>query len=97
MSKIFTANHPAVTQATAPGDAEPLRSSTGRPPMRHPPSTLKRMKTWQRKTGKLKAHSIVDLMKLVGMDTADGKNELAHELIHGNTTETPDENGAASR
>ena len=95
LSKIFPSNHPAVTQATAPAAtagstpaAAPASPAAGAPPV-DVEAELNDMA--KKNPEKLNWRtSIVDLMKLVGMDSSlTARKELAPELNYtGNTTDT---------
>ena len=95
LSKIFPSNHPAVTQATAPAAtagstpaAAPASPAAGAPPV-DVEAVLNEMA--KKNPEKLNWRtSIVDLMKLVGMDSSlTARKELAQELNYtGNTTDT---------
>jgi len=95
LSKIFPSNHPAVTQATAP--AAPAESSPGAAPASPaaaaPPVDVEAVLSDMAKKNPEKLNwrtSIVDLMKLVGMDSSlTARKELAQELnFTGNTTDS---------
>ena len=95
LSKIFPSNHPAVTQATAP--AAPAESSPGAAPASPaaaaPPVDVEAVLSDMAKKNPEKLNwrtSIVDLMKLVGMDSSlTARKELAQELNYtGNTTDS---------
>lgn len=95
LSKIFPSNHPAVTQATAPAAtagstpaAAPASPAAGAPRV-DVEAVLNDMA--KKNPEKLNWRtSIVDLMKLVGMDSSlTARKELAQELNYtGNTTDT---------
>ena len=95
LSKIFPSNHPAVTQATAP--AAPAESSPGAAPASPaaaaPPVDVEAVLSDMAKKNPEKLNwrtSIVDLMKLVGMDSSlSARKELAQELNYtGNTNDS---------
>ena len=95
LSKIFPSNHPAVTQATAP--AAPAESTPGAAPAgpaaAAPPVDVEAVLNDMAKKNPEKLNwrtSIVDLMKLVGMDSSQtARKELAKELNYtGNTTDS---------
>ncbi len=95
LSKIFPSNHPAVTQATAP--AAPAASTSAAAPASPaaaaPPVDVESVLNDMAKKNpeKLNWHtSIVDLMKLVGMDSSlTARKELAKELNYtGNTNDS---------
>ena len=95
LSKIFPSNHPAVTQATAP--AAPAASTSAAAPASPaaaaPPVDVESVLNDMAKKNPEKLNwrtSIVDLMKLVGMDSSlTARKELAQELNYtGNTTDT---------
>ena len=95
LSKIFPSNHPAVTQATAP--AAPAESSPGAAPASPdaaaPPVDVEAVLSDMAKKNPEKLNwrtSIVDLMKLVGMDSSlTARKELAQELNYtGNTNDS---------
>ncbi len=95
LSKIFPSNHPAVTQATAP--AAPAASTSAAAPASPaaaaPPVDVESVLNDMAKKNpeKLNWHtSIVDLMKLVGMDSSlSARKELAQELNYtGNTNDS---------
>jgi len=95
LSKIFPSNHPAVTQATGPAApaasasaAAPASPAAGAPPV-DVESVLNDMA--KKNPEKLNWRtSIVDLMKLVGMDSSlSARKELAQELNYtGNTNDS---------
>jgi 3-oxoacyl-ACP reductase-like protein len=86
LSKIFPSNHPAVTQATAP--AAPAASTSAAAPASPaaaaPPVDVESVLNDMAKKNPEKLNwrtSIVDLMKLVGMDSSlTARKELAQEL-----------------
>jgi len=95
LSKIFPSNHPAVTQATAP--AAPAASTSAAAPASPaaaaPPVDVESVLNDMAKKNPEKLNwrtSIVDLMKLVGMDSSlTARKELAKELNYtGNTTDS---------
>jgi len=95
LSKIFPSNHPAVTQATAP--AAPAASTSAAAPASPaaaaPPVDVESVLNDMAKKNPEKLNwrtSIVDLMKLVGMDSSlTARKELAQELNYtGNTTDS---------
>ena len=95
LSKIFPSNHPAVTQATAP--AAPAASTSAAAPASPaaaaPPVDVESVLNDMAKKNPEKLNwrtSIVDLMKLVGMDSSlSARKELAQELNYtGNTTDS---------
>ena len=95
LSKIFPSNHPAVTQATAP--AAPAESTPGAAPASPaaaaPPVDVESVFNDMAKKNPEKLNwrtSIVDLMKLVGMDSSlSARKELAQELNYtGNTNDS---------
>ena len=95
LSKIFPSNHPAVTQATAP--AAPAASTSAAAPASPaaaaPPVDVEAVLSDMAKKNPEKLNwrtSIVDLMKLVGMDSSlTARKELAQELNYtGNTTDS---------
>jgi hypothetical protein len=95
LSKIFPSNHPAVTQATA--HAAPAGSTPGAAPASPaaaaPPVDVEAVLSDMAKKNPEKLNwrtSIVDLMKLVGMDSSlTARKELAQELNYtGNTTDS---------
>ena len=95
LSKIFPSNHPAVSQVTAP--AAPAESTPGAAPASPaaaaPPVDVESVFNDMAKKNpeKLNWHtSIVDLMKLVGMDSSlTARKELAQELNYtGNTNDS---------
>jgi hypothetical protein len=95
LSKIFPSNHPAVTQATAP--AAPAGSTPGAAPASPaaaaPPVDVEAVLSDMAKKNPEKLNwrtSIVDLMKLVGMDSSlTARKELAQELNYtGNTNDS---------
>jgi len=95
LSKIFPSNHPAVTQATAP--AAPAESTPGAAPASPaaaaPPVDVEAVLNDMAKKNPEKLNwrtSIVDLMKLVGMDSSlTARKELAQELNYtGNTNDS---------
>jgi len=95
LSKIFPSNHPAVTQATAP--AAPAESTPGAAPASPaaaaPPVDVEAVLNDMAKKNPEKLNwrtSIVDLMKLVGMDSSlSARKELAQELNYtGNTNDS---------
>ena len=95
LSKIFPSNHPAVTQATAP--AAPAESTPGAAPASPaaaaPPVDVESVLNDMAKKNPEKLNwrtSIVDLMKLVGMDSSlTARKELAQELNYtGNTNDS---------
>jgi len=95
LSKIFPSNHPAVTQATAP--AAPAESTHGAAPASPaaaaPPVDVESVLNDMAKKNPEKLNwrtSIVDLMKLVGMDSSlSARKELAQELNYtGNTNDS---------
>ena len=95
LSKIFPSNHPAVTQATAPtapAGATPGASPAG-PAAAAPPVDVEAVLSDMAKKNPEKLNwrtSIVDLMKLVGMDSSlSARKELAQELNYtGNTNDS---------
>ncbi len=95
LSKIFPSNHPAVTQATAP--AAPAASTSAAAPASPaaaaPPVDVESVLNDMAKKNPEKLNwrtSIVDLMKLVGMDSSlSARKELAQELNYtGNTNDS---------
>ena len=95
LSKIFPSNHPAVAQATAP--AAPAGATPGAAPAgpaaAAPPVDVEAVLSDMAKKNPEKLNwrtSIVDLMKLVGMDSSlTARKELAKELNYtGNTTDS---------
>ena len=95
LSKIFPSNHPAVSQVTAP--AAPAESTPGAAPASPaaaaPPVDVEAVLNDMAKKNPEKLNwrtSIVDLMKLVGMDSSlTARKELAQELNYtGNTTDS---------
>ena len=95
LSKIFPSNHPAVTQATAP--AAPAASTSAAAPASPaaaaPPVDVESVLNDMAKKNPEKLNwrtSIVDLMKLVGMDSSlTARKELAKELNYtGNTNDS---------
>ncbi len=95
LSKIFPSNHPAVTQATAP--AAPAKSTPGAatasPAAAAPPVDVEAVLNDMAKKNPEKLNwrtSIVDLMKLVGVDSSlTARKELAQELNYtGNTNDS---------
>jgi hypothetical protein len=95
LSKIFPSNHPAVTQATAP--AAPAASTSAAAPASPaaaaPPVDVESVLNDMAKKNPEKLNwrtSIVDLMKLVGMDSSlTARKELAQELNYtGNTNDS---------
>ena len=95
LSKIFPSNHPAVTQGTTP--AAPAESTPGTAPagpaVAAPPVDVEAVMNDMAKKNPEKLNwrtSIVDLMKLVGMDSSlTARKELAKELNYtGNTTDS---------
>ena len=87
LSKIFPASHPAVVQATAPA---PAAASA---PVAMPPVDVEAVLNGMAEKNSEKLNwrtSIVDLMKLVGMDSSmTARKELAHELNYsGNTNDS---------
>ena len=95
LSKIFPSNHPAVTQATAP--AAPAESTPGAatasPAAAAPPVDVESVLNDMAKKNSEKLNwrtSIVDLMKLVGMNSSlTARKELAQELNYtGNTNDS---------
>jgi 3-oxoacyl-ACP reductase-like protein len=95
LSKIFPSNHPAVTQATAP--AAPAASTSAAAPASPaaaaPPVDVEAVLSDMAKKNPEKLNwrtSIVDLMKLVGMDSSlTARKELAQELNYtGNTNDS---------
>jgi 3-oxoacyl-ACP reductase-like protein len=99
LSKIFPSNHPAVTQATAP--AAPAASTSAAAPASPaaaaPPVDVESVLNDMAKKNPEKLNwrtSIVDLMKLVGMDSSlTARKELAKELNYtGNTNDSASTN-----
>lgn len=100
LSKIFPSNHPAVTQATAPAatdastpTAAPAAQPTAAPATAAPPVDVEAVLNDMAKNNPEKLNwrtSIVDLMKLVGMDSSmTARKELAKELNYtGNTSDS---------
>jgi hypothetical protein len=95
LSKIFPSNHPAVSQVTAP--AAPAESTPGAAPASPaaaaPPVDVEAVLNDMAKKNPEKLNwrtSIVDLMKLVGMDSSlTARKELAQELNYtGNTNDS---------
>ena len=95
LSKIFPSSHPAVAQATAP--AATAASTPGAAPAgpvaAAPPVDVEAVLNDMAKKNPEKLNwrtSIVDLMKLVGMDSSmTARKELAKELNYtGNTTDS---------
>src|SRR6476620_4390181 len=95
LSKIFPSNHPAVTQAIAP--AAPAASTSAAAPASPaaaaPPVDVESVLNDMAKKNPEKLNwrtSIVDLMKLVGMDSSlTARKELAQELNYtGNTNDS---------
>ena len=95
LSKIFPSNHPAVAQATAPAMAAAANPPAG--PSSPPPATASAPPVdveavlngmAQENPEKLNWRaSIVDLMKLVGMDSSvAARKELAQELNYTGST-----------
>ena len=89
LSKIFPASHPAVVQATAPAPAPAAASA----PVAMPPVDVEAVLNGMAEKNSEKLNwrtSIVDLMKLVGMDSSmTARKELAHELNYsGNTNDS---------
>ncbi len=95
LSKIFPASHPAVVQATAAGSASAAAAAPATSPSAAaaPPVDVEAVLNGMahQNTEKLNWRtSIVDLMKLVGMDSSmAARKELAHELNYsGNTNDS---------
>ena len=92
LSKIFPSNHPAVTQATAPA-ASTSAAAPASPAAATPPVDVEAVLNDMAKKNPEKLNwrtSIVDLMKLVGMDSSlTARKELAQELNYtGNTSDS---------
>ena len=95
LSKIFPASHPAVVQATAAAPAPALAPAAASAPSAAaaPPVDVESVLNGMAEKNPEKLNwrtSIVDLMKLVGMDNSmTARKELAHELNYsGNTNDS---------